>query len=219
VTPDDEPSDAPGELTDVAQVSEAAEVTGFNAVTEDQRAGAQTSLVHATGTGHVSLDEFYRWTDDVLAARTRGDLEAVTARFEATPIPPGRIKHHWFVPFGNRIRRGRFVLPERTRATIWMGEIHLDLRGATLVGPEPIIRLRVLMGTLRILVPPWIHVEIDQSSLFGGRTISGYGPPPSVDKPMLRVRMVDVMGNVKVTTDPAAWSPVVLPDRAHTEPG
>jgi hypothetical protein len=199
VTLSDEPRDAVPEVTD------------FNALGEPERAAALAALVHATGTGHVSLDEFYQWTDDVLAARTRGELELVTARFEATPVPPGRVKRHWFVPFGNRIRRGRFVLPERTRATIWMGEIHLDLRGATLVGAEPLIRLHVMMGTLRILVPMWLHVEIDQSSFFGGRTITGFGPPPTVDRPMLRVRVVDLMGNVKVTTDPAAWSPVVLP--------
>jgi hypothetical protein len=138
-------------------------------------------------------------------------LEAVTSRFEATPRPPGRVKNHWWVPFGNRIRRGRFVLPERTHALVLMGEIHLDLRGATLVGAEPTIKIRTLIGTLRILVPPWIHVEVDQSSLFGGRSVTGFGPSPSVDAPRLRVRMVDVLGNVKVTTDPAAWSPVVLP--------
>jgi hypothetical protein len=180
-------------------------------IDDGQRSSALASLVHATSTGHVSLEEFYGWTDDVLAARTRGELAVVTARFEATPVPAGRVRRRWFVPFGNRVRRGRFVLARRTRATVLFGEIHLDLRGATLVSHDPVIRLRVLIGTLRVLVPPWIHVDIDQSSLFGGRTITSYGPPPSLDRPMLRIRMLDLMGNVKVTADPTTWSPVLFP--------
>ena len=108
---------------------------------------------------------------------------------------------------GNRVRRGRFVLPERTTAVVLLGEIHLDLRGATLVGPEPAIKVWALMGNLRVLVPRGIHVEVDSSSLFGGRTLAAYGPPPSSATPVLRIRMIDVLGAVKVTDDPTLWSP------------
>jgi Cell wall-active antibiotics response 4TMS YvqF/Domain of unknown function (DUF1707) len=184
------------------------------AVDDRERSGALGSLVRATGSGHVSLEEFYRWTDDVLAARTRGELALVTARFQATPVPAGRVRRHWFVPFGNRIRRGRFVLARRTRAVVLFGEIHLDLRGATLADHEPVISLTVVIGSLRVLVPSWIHVEVDQSSLFGGRTVTAFGPPPALDRPALHIRMVDVLGSVKVSTDPATWSPVVFPGSA-----
>ena len=175
-------------------------------VSESERAGALASLVRACGSGQVTLDEFSRRTDLALAARSRTDLVAATADLSASVVP-GRVKRRWFVPFGNRVRRGRFVLPEHTTAVVLMGEIHLDLRGATLVGPEPTIKLWVLMGNLRVLVPKGIHVEVDTSSLFGGRTIVTYGPPPSPATPVLRIRMIDVLGAVKVTDDPAAWSP------------
>jgi len=177
-------------------------------VSESERSAALASLVQACGSGLVTLDEFSRRTDLALTARSRTDLVAATADITASVVP-GRVKRRWFVPFGNRVRRGRFVLPEHTSAVVLMGEIHLDLRGATLVGPQPTIKLWVLMGNLRVLAPKGIHVEVDTSSLFGGRTITAYGPPPSPATPVLRIRMIDVLGAVMVTDDPAAWSPAL----------
>jgi predicted membrane protein len=92
-----------------------------------------------------------------------------------------------------------------------MGEIHLDLRGATILGPEPTIKLWVLIGNLRVLVPRGIHVQVDTSSLLGGRSITAYGPPRSQLTPVVRIRMIDMLGAVKVTADPAAWSPRIVP--------
>ena len=175
-------------------------------VSDTERRDALAALVRAATEGQVTLDEFSRRTDVALAARSRGDLVSATADLGVVAAP-GRVKRHWFVLVGNRVRRGRFVLPERTRAVILLGEIHLDLRGATLVGPEPAIKVWALMGNLRVLVPRGIHVEIESSSLFGGRTITGFGPVPSPATPVLRIRMIDVLGAVKVTDDPYQWSP------------
>ena len=175
-------------------------------VSDTERREALASLVRACSDGQVPLDEFSRRTDVVLATQSRADLVAATAELSVA-VAPGRVKRNWFVPFGNRVRRGRFVLPEHTSALVLAGEIHLDLRGATLVGPEPTIKLWVIMGNLRVLAPRGIHVEVDSSSLFGGRTIATYGPLPSPTTPVLRIRMIDVLGAVKVTDDPAAWSP------------
>jgi hypothetical protein len=175
-------------------------------VSDAERREALASLVRAASEGQVTLDEFSRRTDVALGARSRTDLVSATADL-GVAVAPGRVKRRWFVPFGNRVRRGRFVLPEHTSAVVLAGEIHLDLRGATLVGPEPTIKLWVLMGNLRVLAPRGIHVEVDSSSLFGGRTIATYGPLPSAATPVLRIRMIDVLGAVKVTDDPTAWSP------------
>ncbi len=175
-------------------------------ISDLERRDALALLVRACGDGQVTLDEFSRRTDVALSAQSRTDLVAATADL-GVAVAPGRVKRRWFVPFGNRVRRGRFVLPEHTSAVVLAGEIHLDLRGATLVGPEPTIKLWVLMGNLRVLAPRGIHVEVDTSSLFGGRTIATYGPSPSPTTPVLRIRMIDVLGAVKVTDDPAIWSP------------
>jgi hypothetical protein len=180
-------------------------------ISEEERTSALSALVRATSAGQLTLEEFGRRTDLVLTTASRADLETVTDTLEAAPAAP--LKRRWIVPFGNRILRGRFTLPNQTRATMLMSEIHLDLRGATLLGPEPTIKAKALMGTLRILVPSGVPVEVDQSSLFGGRTITTYGPPPGTAGPHLRVRMVDVLGGVRVTDDPDAWSPALMARR------
>ena len=185
-------------------------------VTDTERAAALTSLVRAAGAGQVTLEEFSRRTDTALTTTTRADLVAVTADLDAALPPPGRVKRRWFVPFGNRVRRGRYVLPEHTRMTILFGEVHLDLRGATLVGPEPSIKLWVLMGNLRVLVPRGVLVEVDSSSFFGGRSITTFGEPAGAGAPLLHIRMIDLMGAVKVTDDPAAWSPGIVQASAAT---
>ncbi|MGH9169968.1 MAG: DUF1707 SHOCT-like domain-containing protein [Acidimicrobiales bacterium] len=187
-------------------------------ISETERNDALATLVHATSAGGLTLDDFSRRTDAVLAARSRGELVAATQGTGA-PLDAGRVKRRWLLLVGTRLKRGRFVLPELTKATVLVGELHVDLRGATLVGPEPTIRLHVLMGSLRLLVPRGIRVEVDQSSLFGGRTITAFGPPPPPANgplpgpvtPVLRVRMVDVLGNVRVTDDPHSFSPDLFP--------
>ena len=91
-----------------------------------------------------------------------------------------------------------------------MGEIHLDLRGAVFLVPEPRIRVTALVGNLRVLVPSGVQVVVDQRSLFGGRRISTYGPPASASRPRLAISMFDVLGSVKVTNDEATWSPALM---------
>lgn len=179
-------------------------------LSEGERNEALASLVRACGQGNVTLEDFSRRTDAAIAARSRSELVAVTADL-SPPVDRGPVRRRWFVPVGHKVKRGRFVLPERTTAVLLAGEIHIDLRGATLVGPEPTIVVWALMGGVRLLVPRGIHVEVDQSSLFGGRTITTYGPPASPVTPILRLRMIDMLGDVRVTDDPGRFSPQLFP--------
>jgi hypothetical protein len=177
-------------------------------VTKEERDAALGALVRATGAGQLSLEEFDRRTDLVLTAPSRTEFAAATGGLEE--IEPGRAKRHWFVPFGNRLVRGRFFVAERTRAFMLVGEIHLDLRGAVFLVPEPSLRVRALVGNVRVLVPSGIQVTVDQRSLFGGRTITTYGPPATASRPRLLISLLDVLGSVKVTSDEAEWSPALM---------
>jgi hypothetical protein len=177
-------------------------------VTEEERNAALAALVRATGAGQLSLEEFDKRTDLVLTAPSRTEFAAAAGDLEE--IQPGRAKRRWFVPFGNRVVRGRFFLAGRTRAFMLMGEIHLDLRGAVFLAPEPSLRVTAAVGNLRVLVPSGVQVTVDHRSLFGGRTITTYGPPATASRPRLSISMVDVLGGVKVTNDEAAWSPALM---------
>ncbi|MGH9122519.1 MAG: DUF1707 SHOCT-like domain-containing protein, partial [Acidimicrobiales bacterium] len=174
-------------------------------LSDGERDAAVTSLVKATGDGRLTLEEFGQRAELALTTDSRIDLEKVTG--DLPEASPSKAKRHWFAPFGNRIVEGRFALSPNTKTTMLVSEIHLDLRGAFLVGPESTIKVKALAGTLRVLVPTGVRVEVDQSSLFGGRSRTSYGPESKVVRPLLRIRMIDVMGGVKVTDDPAKWSP------------
>ena len=174
-------------------------------LSDSERDEAVASLVKATGDGRLTLEEFGRRAELALTTDSRIDLEEVTGDL---PVPaPSKAKRHWFAPFGHRVVEGRFALAPKTKTTMLVSEIHLDLRGAFLVGPESIIKVKALAGTLRVLVPSGVRVEVDQSSLFGGRSRTSYGPESRVVRPLLRIRIVDIMGGVKVTDDPSKWSP------------
>jgi hypothetical protein len=177
-------------------------------VTQEERDAALAALVRATGVGQLSLEEFDRRTDLVLTTPSRPEFAAATGGLEE--IQPGRAKRHWFAPFGNRLVRGRFFLAKRTSAFMLLGEIHLDLRGAVFLVPEPNLRVKALVGTVRVLVPNGIQVTVDQRSLFGGRNITTFGPPATASRPRLHISMVDALGTVKVTNDEAAWSPALM---------
>jgi hypothetical protein len=177
-------------------------------VTVGERDTALAALVRATGAGQLSLEEFDRRTDLVLTTSSRTEFAAATSGLEV--ITPGRVKRRWFVPFGNRLVRGRFFMAQRTRAFMAMSEIHLDLRGAVFLVPEPRLSVTALIGTLRVLVPNGVQVVVDQRSLLGGRRITTYGPPASASRPRLAISMLDVFGSVKVSTDEATWSPSLV---------
>ena len=177
-------------------------------VTDAERDTALAALVRATGVGQLSLEEFDRRTDLVLTTSSRTEFAAATGGLEV--IPPGRAKRRWFVPFGNRLVRGRFFMAERTSAFMVMAEIHLDLRGAVFLAPEPRLRVMALVGNVRVLVPSGVQVVVDERSLFGGRRISTYGPPATASRPRLEISMLDVLGSVKVTNDEATWSPALM---------
>jgi hypothetical protein len=180
-------------------------------VTDVERDTALAALVRATGVGQLSLEEFDRRTDLVLTTSSRTEFAAATGGLEV--ITPGRAKRRWFVPFGNRLVRGRFFMAGRTSAFMLMAEIHLDLRGAVFLVPEPRLRVRALVGNLRVLVPSGVQVVVDQRSLFGGRRITTYGPPAGASRPRLSISMLDVFGNVKVGSDEATWSPLLMERR------
>ena len=176
-------------------------------ITDQERDVVLSALVRATSKGQLTLEEFGRRTDVVLSTGSREDLQAAAGGLAVQPC--GKVKRHWFVPFGNRILRGNFPLAPKTSALMLLSEIHLDLRGAVLLGPEPVIKLKVLVGNLRVLVPTGVQVEVDESTLFGGRHITTYGPFPSVSRPLLKIRIIGVMGAVKVTDQPENWSPYI----------
>ena len=167
----------------------------------------------------MGLDEFEGLLDAVNRCSTAGELRALLAKLppleaseSATDMIPARggepvvvdadrIKKYGFLLslLGSTKRTGRWI-PARKTATIGLlGGVSLDFREA-LLGPG-ITELNVLalLGSIEIIVPPEMAVEVDGVALLGGFQHQTNAPLRSdPDIPTLRIRGLALLGGVDV---------------------
>lgn len=182
-------------------------------VTDADREAIVGLLRRHVGEGTITLDEFSDRSGLAYGARTRGDLQALTADLpelpgatpEATPgtptIAPGRARKIIAIMSGQR-RRGRWRVSERTVAFAFWGSVQLDLRGAVIESPEITISAVAIMGGVDIVVPEGIPVELDGFVLMGGREDRIRDVPPLPGAPLVRVRAHGMWGGVTVRSKP-----------------
>jgi len=94
----------------------------------------------------------------------------------------------------------------QVKAVSVMGHAMIDFRGA--VGGPGIVEVRcvAVMGSIEIIVPPDIHVEIESTGFWGSVEQIQTDAPPSADKPTLRITGVAVIGSIEVRTTPTDYS-------------
>ncbi len=83
-----------------------------------------------------------------------------------------------------------------------MGGAKLDLRDAEITGDEVDITAISVMGGIRVVVPEGVEVEVGGLSIMGGKKIKLADVPPRAGMPRIRVRVVSVMGGVRVESRP-----------------
>jgi hypothetical protein len=157
-------------------------------VSDDERRHVVGLLERATGRGLIDLTEFTARVDTALAARTRGELNAVLVdlpglvhpdrpaaaapRTVAAPVTrpaPGPAPGPAADPdpdgraalstaFGSIRRRGAWTVPERLAVTTQLGSVDLDFT-ETDVPPVVDIALDVVGGSVEVRVPAAARVE------------------------------------------------------------
>src|SRR6202012_3440037 len=75
--------------------------------------------------------------------------------------------------FSRESREGRWVVPDRLVASAICGEVTLDLRQALLQSTRVVVMATVILGTLRLVVPDEVAVEITSSRAVGLGTAAG----------------------------------------------
>jgi hypothetical protein len=181
-----------------------------------EREAVVARLRDAAGEGRLTVEELAERIDAAYAAKTRAELEPLTADL---PAPAGRSA---FVPaaaadapppaparaapplvfgiLGGGDRRGRWRVPARMTVVNVLGGADLDLREATLEAPEVEITVWSLLGGSTITVPEGVHVELDGFALLGGNDLRIAGPEPSAGAPVVRVRAWSLLGGTDVRT-------------------
>ena len=142
-------------------------------VSDAEREATVGRLRVAGGEGRLTLEELGERVELADAARTRGDLDALTADLPDTGRRsrrrPSRSKErNWVVAImGGAERKGRWRPARRTNVVTVMGGAELDLREAELAD-EIVITAVTVMGGIGIAVPEGVSVELGGFALMGG---------------------------------------------------
>ena len=170
-------------------------------VSDADRERAVARLRVAGGEGRLTLEELADRVERADAARTRGDLEALTADLPqagARSAPLETRQRGWIVAvMGGAARKGRWRPPRQTNVLTLMGGAELDLREAELA-EDVVITAVAVMGGIGITVPEGVSVELSGFALMGTNGGPNDKLPPLPDAPAIRVRAFSLMGGVGI---------------------
>lgn len=162
-----------------------------------------TLLNEAAADGRLTLGEHSERVERAYAARTLGELAPLTADLTTAAGQPIQLDGRRLVAgiFSREYREGRWVVPDRLAVSAVFGEVTLDLREAVLQSPRVLVFATVVAGTLRLIVPEDVIVEVTGAAVLGRKgsgTSRRDGPAAEPGSPVIDVRAFALGGRVKV---------------------
>ncbi len=185
--------------------------------TEREVVARQLSV--ACGEGRLTLEELSTRVGQAYAAVYRADLEPLVADLPAAGTSPsplaaatqpegGRQQSRWIVSvMGSTTRRGHWRMPARSKVLTLMAETEIDLRHALIEEPEMELKLYLLMGEQRVIVPEGVEVEVTGAVVMGERQVDVASVRPRPGVPRLHIKVVGAMGEVQIRTATQAAIP------------
>jgi hypothetical protein len=157
-------------------------------------------LQKAIGQGLIDLDEFTTRSDTALAARTRGELNAVLLDL------PGMVNKEAEVRSKDRVelkstmssisRKGVWTVPRELVVRNRMGSTELDFREARIPHAVVDIELDVAAGSVKLVLPEGASVNTEDVQVSAGslkdRVGPGEGRPHFVLRGSVRAGSVEV---------------------------
>jgi hypothetical protein len=171
-----------------------------------EREATVVRLREAAGEGRLTVEELAERIDAAYAATTHAQLEPLTADLPAPAATPmaveggGQGTSLILGILGGGDRRGRWRVAERVKVINLLGGADLDLREATLAGPEVHITVISILGGSDIVVPEGVHVELSSFALLGGDELKLEGSEPPPGAPVVHVHTVSILGGTDVKT-------------------
>jgi uncharacterized protein DUF1707/cell wall-active antibiotic response 4TMS protein YvqF len=172
--------------------------------TDSEREQAVELLRDAAVDGRLTVEELAERADLAHRARTHEELAAVTADLAGAPSlsAPAREPERHTAVLGSIERRGRWRLAARNRFVAVLGSIELDLRQAVLPGPEVELDCVAVLGSVEVLVPEGVEVEVSGSVVLGSRDVRVEGDAPATGAPVVRIRAAGAFGSIEVRSRP-----------------
>jgi hypothetical protein len=169
-------------------------------------------LREAAGDGRITLDELDERLHRAYLTRTRAELAPLTADLAldvtpagtpAVPASPGDGGTHWVVSvMGGHDRSGRWRVAPRCNVINVMGGSDLDLTHAELSAPVTTITMVSIMGGGEIRVPDGVEVSVSKVGLMGGNDVVLSDQPVAPGAPVVRIRLIAIMGGNSVEQGP-----------------
>jgi hypothetical protein len=131
-----------------------------------ERDAAVEHLRGAAVEGRLTLEELADRSEAANRAVTRAELARLTADLPP-PLPAAPLPAHKVSTMGDITRSGAWIVPEQSRYRAWMGSIVLDLRQARIAAPEVHIHAYTPFGTIDLLVPEGVAVEVRARARLG----------------------------------------------------
>lgn len=165
--------------------------------------------------GRLSLDELSSRIRSAYDARTQADLDVITHDLPAplpvpspAPLTASRLAHRkatrWTVAcLSSETRKGRWHLDEQTSACAFLGSCVLDLRQVALNSPEVTITAFSVMGSIDIIVPEGVDVDLGGFAFMGSKDCRVNDAFVHPGAPIVRVQAFALMGSVTVKSKPA----------------
>jgi hypothetical protein len=162
-----------------------------------ERDAAITTLRDAAAEGRLTFEELADRIDAAATAKTRQELERLTADLPAAAAPPAAAPARTHSVFGDVRRKGAWAVPAASRWQTVFGDIVLDLREARVSGSEVRIDARTFFGEVDLLVPEGVAVEVLSRTIFGEvKQQAGDAAPPGA--PRIVLTGGTVFGDVRV---------------------
>ncbi|HYZ99765.1 MAG TPA: DUF1707 domain-containing protein [Acidimicrobiales bacterium] len=184
-------------------------------VGDADRQAAIDALRRHTGEGRLTLDEFSDRAGRAYAARTRRDLDQVLEglpdgiapsaepEVNGSGPPPGdrpAERRRFIAVMCGTTARGRWRAPRRVTGVAFWGGAKVDLRNAVFEEPVVDIYAWAIMGSVSVVVPEGIPVELDGMVLMGGASNRARTTDPRPGAPLVRVHARGLWGGVDVRT-------------------
>jgi len=175
-------------------------------VSDAERDVTLKQLQEHAAVGRLTLDELEERASKALAAKTRGDLAALTSDLPSSAPAPAfaaasgdRKPVRWMIAvLGGGHRRGRFRAVGSINAVGILGGDEIDLREAEIEGGELTLNLYSLLGGANVYVPDSVEVELGGFSVLGGNEVRGNQRSPRQGAPVIRIRGFALLGGANI---------------------
>jgi hypothetical protein len=158
-------------------------------------------LREASVDGRLTLEDLAERAEMVHGARTRDEVAAATAGLAtALPVPATTVEKQRAL-LSSIERRGRWRLAPRNRFSAILGSVMLDMREAVLPGPEIEIEARSVLGSVVVIVPEGVQVELTGGAALSSETLRVDGVA-SEGAPVIRIRHSGALGSLEVRSSP-----------------